>query len=105
MTAIRFSILACSALVALTPTAQAENLLEIYQLAQQSDPTWNGAQANYRANLEIGPQARSLLLPTISAGAGIYKVNQEATLTNQKGEQVFLLRSAAIFRTRMTAKS
>ena len=32
-------------------------------------------------------------------------VNTTATLTNQKGEQVFLLRSAAIFRTRMTAKS
>lgn len=83
MMANRFRFLACSALLALAPTAQAEDLLEIYQLAQQSDPTWNGAQANYRANLELWPQARSLLLPTISAGAGIFKVDQEATRTDQ----------------------
>lgn len=79
----RFGFLTCSALIALAPVAQAENLLEIYQLAQQNDPTWNGAQANYRANLELWPQARSLFLPTISAGAGIYKVDQEATRTDQ----------------------
>lgn len=71
----------CVLLVA-TP-AQAEDLLDIYKLAQQSDPTWNGAQANYRANLELWPQARSLLLPTISAGVGLFKVNQEATRTDQ----------------------
>ena len=83
MMSIRLSGVAFATLVALLPTAHAENLLDIYKLAQENDPTWSGAQANYRANLEIGPQARSVLLPTISAGAGIYKINQEATRTDQ----------------------
>lgn len=83
MMSIRWTVVLCAGLLALAPTAHAENLLDIYKLAQQNDPTWSGAQANYRASLEIGPQARSLLLPTISAGAGIYKVSQEATRTDQ----------------------
>ena len=83
MMSIRLSGIVFATIVALIPTARAENLLDIYKLAQENDPTWSGAQANYRANIEIGPQARSVLLPTISAGAGIYKVNQEATRTDQ----------------------
>ena len=76
-------------------TAHAENLLDIYKLAQDNDPTWSGAQANYRASLEIGPQARSLLLPTISVGAGIYKINQEATRTNQTSGETTVLPPAS----------
>ena len=82
-------------LIALAPTAQAENLLDIYKLAQENDPVWGGAQANYRATMEIGPQARSLLLPTISAGVGIYKVNQEATRTDQASGAVIAGPAAA----------
>jgi len=68
-------------LLAATPAAPAADLLEIYQRAQQNDPTWAAAQANYRASIEKGPQGRSLLLPTVSANANTFRVNQDATST------------------------
>jgi outer membrane protein len=75
------TLLLLAALIA-APATQAANLLEIYQRAQQNDPTWAAAQANYRAGIEKGPQGRSLLLPTVSAAASTYRVNQDATSTN-----------------------
>lgn len=68
-------------LFAAAPAAPAADLLEIYQRAQQNDPTWAAAQANYRASIEKGPQGRSLLLPTVSANANTFRVNQDATST------------------------
>jgi len=83
MMSIRLNGVLFGVLCALAPTTHAENLLDIYKLAQANDPAWSGALANYRANLEIGPQSRSLLLPAISAGVGIYKINQETISTDQ----------------------
>lgn len=57
--------------------AQAENLLEAYRLAQQNDMTLAQAQAGYRANLERRDQGTGQLLPTISATASHFSVNQE----------------------------
>ena len=50
-----------------------ENLIEIYQRALQNDPVIREAEANYLAMLEVKPQARSAVLPslTLSAGASI----------------------------------
>jgi outer membrane protein len=64
------------------PVARAENLLDIYKLAQENDANWAAAQANYRANLEKGPQGRSLLLPVISANANYSKNKIDGTTTN-----------------------
>jgi len=64
------------------PVARAENLLDIYKLAQENDSTWMAAQANYRANLEKGAQGRSLLLPVVSANANYSKNTIEGTTTN-----------------------
>jgi outer membrane protein len=47
--------------------AQAASLLEIYQQALQSDPQIHEAEARRLASLEAKPQARSVLLPQISA--------------------------------------
>jgi outer membrane protein len=66
----------------LAPAAHAEDLLDIYRLAQQHDTAWSAAQENHRANREKGPQGRSLLLPTVSAGANYYKVDQNYTRTD-----------------------
>ena len=49
--------------------AYAEDLLQIYQLAQQSDPQLKAAQAERLAVLESKPQSQALLYPTISASA------------------------------------
>jgi len=64
------------------PVARAENLLDIYKLAQENDATWTAAQANYRANLEKGAQGRSLLLPVVSVNANYSKNTIEGTTTN-----------------------
>ncbi len=53
---------------ALLEPAQAQvGLLEIYQKAAQNDPSIREAEATYLATAEAKPQARSLLLPSLSA--------------------------------------
>jgi outer membrane protein len=54
-------------LTTLPAAAQATSLLEIYQQALQSDPQIHEAEARRLAALEAKPQARSVLLPQISA--------------------------------------
>ncbi len=56
-------------LVSLLPAAQADDLLTVYQRAQENDPTYRAAGANYQATRQKLPQARASLLPTISAQA------------------------------------
>ncbi len=55
--------------VLLLPTSQAADLWTIYQTALQHDAELRAAEADYRAALEARPQARSVLLPQIDAGA------------------------------------
>jgi len=50
-------------------TAAGEDLVDIYREAQQYDPTIAAARANWQATQERLPQARSLLLPIVSAFA------------------------------------
>lgn len=47
--------------------ANAENLLDIYQLALVNDPSINAAEANYEAGQTIDAQALARLLPQIDA--------------------------------------
>nr|WP_296748590.1 TolC family outer membrane protein [Thioalkalivibrio sp.] len=49
--------------------AQAEDLLQVFERAQQQDAELRAAEAEYRAVLESRPLARSALLPQISADA------------------------------------
>ncbi len=49
--------------------AAAANLLEVYDLAAQSDPTLRAADATKLASREARPQALASFLPTISANA------------------------------------
>jgi outer membrane protein len=56
--------------LAVPSAANAASLLEIYQQALQSDPQIHEAEARRLAALEAKPQARSVLLPQITAGAG-----------------------------------
>ena len=52
-------------LVAASPAAPAENLLEVFRLALASDPEFLAAGADHRAALEVRPQARAGLLPNV----------------------------------------
>ena len=60
------------------------NLLELYQLALQSNPTWLAAQADALALKEKVPQALGQLLPNISASGVHNKTN-----TTQKTTQTY----------------
>ena len=64
-------------LLSAAPVVQAENLLDIYRLAQQNDQTLAQAQANYEANLERGAQGTGQLLPTVTFGAAHFAVSQD----------------------------
>jgi outer membrane protein len=60
----RPALLLAACVIALTPfLAQAEDLLGIYDLAVQSDPTLREAEQTLYATREVKPQARALLLP------------------------------------------
>lgn len=49
--------------------AYPEDLIDIYQLAKQSDPEYLSAKARFSADKQKLPQARALLLPDLSATA------------------------------------
>jgi len=51
--------------------AQAEDLLQVFERAQQQDAELRAAEAEYRAILESRPLARSALLPQVSADADL----------------------------------
>ena len=49
----------------ISPLARAENLLEIYRMAQANDPTFDAARYGFEAAQEKIPQARAGFLPTL----------------------------------------
>lgn len=63
-------LLACAA------SAGADNLVDVYQQAQQRDPVWAAAKANHAANIERSPQGRALLLPTVNLSASVTESDQ-----------------------------
>lgn len=59
-------------------SAQAEDLLTVYQMALKNDPTYLASEAEMRANNEVVPQALSKLLPT--AQASLYTTGNDYDL-------------------------
>lgn len=59
------------------PRASAENLLDIYRLAQERDPAIAQALAAHRASSEKRTQGTAQLLPTVVINASHYEVNQD----------------------------
>lgn len=75
---MRFKPLAlCLALAA--PAAPANELIRVYDLAVQNDPTLAAAAHQRDAGLEAKPQARAAFLPQISASYGRNKETSEGT--------------------------
>ncbi|HET7369645.1 MAG TPA: TolC family outer membrane protein [Gammaproteobacteria bacterium] len=62
-------------------TAHAADLMDVYQLAQQSDPTLQKAAATRDAVEQNKPLALAALLPHLSAGANYQKSKSEGTTT------------------------
>ncbi|MDO3380879.1 TolC family outer membrane protein [Gilvimarinus algae] len=67
-----------AALVALSSSAQANSILDIYQLALENDPQLKADRAAYEAGLENKTIARAGLLPQIS-GSGSYTLSESET--------------------------
>jgi outer membrane protein len=81
----RLSTLIAALLCGLASASQAEDLLQIYDLAVQSDPTIREAEQNLFATREVKPQARALLLPNLSVvGTADYQ-NVDASGTSTFG--------------------
>lgn len=64
-------LMAALALNGMIAPTQAETLYQIYQLAQERDPTLRAAAATRDAALEVKPQRRSGVLPTIGLNGDI----------------------------------
>src|SRR4051794_19181976 len=59
----------------LASTAAAEDLLQLYREARQTDPGLASARATWQATQERVPQAQAGLLPTVSvAGSASYAI-------------------------------
>lgn len=60
----------------LTAPTHAENLLDVYKLAKQNDPTYLAAIAEYNAAKEASPEARAAVRPHIGISASHTQYNQ-----------------------------
>ncbi len=69
-----------AAALLVTGAAAGEDLLQIYREAQKSDPALAGARSQWEATQEKVPQARSALLPAVSASGAANVNNYDATI-------------------------
>lgn len=60
----------------------AADLVEVYQMAESSDPVYSQSVAAYEATLEAKPQARALLLPTVSLNANTATNDQDISTSS-----------------------
>lgn len=62
--------------------ANAEDLLQIYDLAVRSDPALREAEQNFNATREVKPQAQALLLPNFGVSGSVDYSNVESRGSN-----------------------
>jgi outer membrane protein len=75
-------------LVVAAGAAAGEDLMEIYRLAQQYDPAIAAARANWQATQEKLPQARSGLLPIVSASGTANANIYDATIRTDPRQDI-----------------
>jgi outer membrane protein len=59
--------------------AEAANLSDIYRQARKNDMVYASAQAAYKAGLEVLPQGRALLLPSVNLSANVRHVDSDSS--------------------------
>ena len=72
-------------LLAGSPVAQAEDLLEIYRLALDNDPQLRAALAIRNSALEVRPQAEARLLPSLNLASGANLVRSDVNSSPSGG--------------------
>lgn len=83
MIKIRLSLPVILILLAQPSHGNAEDLLDTFRLAAQSDPQLQAAAAARLAVLEIGPQSRALLFPSLDFSATASTVRQDIEAPSQ----------------------
>lgn len=78
----RTSVLLVGAALCLPGALPASDLLDYYRIAEQQDQTLQAARFQRDAAIEAAPQARSYLLPQLSA-SGTYERDREHALTGR----------------------
>ncbi len=66
--------------LAFASSAQAENLLQLYESARAFDATWQSAKSQYDANLARAAQAKAGILPQAGLTAGYSRTNLDVTV-------------------------
>lgn len=72
----------------LAPVSQAEDLLQIYDMAVVSSPALREAEQTLFATREVKPQAQALLLPSVSATGDLTYQNVDSSGRNATGSRV-----------------
>jgi outer membrane protein len=73
------SLAIASALMVLSPAAQAQSLVDMYQSARAFDAAYKSARLQYDANLARAEQAKAGILPTAGLSAGVSRTGFENT--------------------------
>ena len=64
--------------------AQAEDLMQIYQLALENDPAFKGAAATLQSTIEAKGQADANYLPSINLDAGYSQTNTKTSISDKE---------------------
>jgi outer membrane protein len=73
------TLLVFGACFAASMSARAEDLIDVYKLATQNDSQLRAARATLNAQLELKPQARARVLPTLNLSADYSRTRSEST--------------------------
>ena len=79
------SLISSIVLIICAENSTAANLLDVYRMAEASDPVYKQSIAAYNATLEAKPQARAQLLPVVSLSANTASNDQDITTTGIGG--------------------
>ncbi|MCW8917902.1 MAG: TolC family outer membrane protein [Gammaproteobacteria bacterium] len=79
MKPVMLKLLTASALMLGAASLHAEDLLDVYRMAQQSDPTLRAAEAGNQAAQQGRAQSRAALLPQINASANLTQNQRDIT--------------------------
>jgi len=80
---LRFVPLFLAISAAFAGSAQAQNLMSLFDTARGYDATYKAAQYQYTANLSKGEQAKAVLLPTVGLGANLNRTEVDLIANSQ----------------------
>ena len=99
---LRFLPITLAISAAFAGTAQAQNLMSLFETARGFDATYKAAQYQYTANLSKGEQAKAVLLPTVGLSANMNKTDVDliaaAQTVNSQSRTATLSASQPLYR-------